>query len=303
MIATRGLDTWDLLRSGGASIARAEEDAVSRTPTTRATTALCGIVLHPASHTRSPAMHGAAFRAAGIDATYLAFDVPPESLSAAIAGARALGMRQLAVSLPHKEAVMHHLDVIDPVARRIGAVNTVTLREGRLEGSNTDWSGAVRALERETALDAARAVVLGAGGTARAVVHGLRERGAQVTVLNRTPERAQALAAELGAVAGGPLTALGETPHDVLVNTTSVGLHDDASPVPAEAIAPEAVVMDAVYEPERTRFLRDAEARGARTVTGRWMLVYQAAEQFELWTGKKAPVQAMAAAFDATGNA
>ena len=276
---------------------------MSEAPTTRATTALCGIVLHPAVHTRSPAMHGAAFRAAGIDATYLAFDVPPDALAAAIAGARALGIRQLAVSLPHKEAVMRHLDVVDPVARRIGAVNTITLRDGKLEGANTDWSGAVRALERETALAGARAVVLGAGGTARAVVHGLRERGASVTVLNRTPERADALAAELGAAAGGPLTALGDTAYDVLVNTTSVGLGGDASPVPAEAIAPEAVVLDAVYEPERTRLLRDAEARGARTVTGKWMLVYQAAEQFELWTGKKAPVEEMADAFDAVGRA
>jgi len=276
---------------------------VSRAQTPKATTALCGIVLHPAGHTRSPAMHGAAFRTAGIDATYLAFDVPPNSLAAAIAGARALGIRQLAVSLPHKEAVMRHLDSVDPVARRIGAVNTVTLREGKLEGSNTDWYGAVRALERETRLDAARAVVLGAGGTARAVVHGLRERGARVTVLNRTRERADALADELGAEAGGPLTALGDTAHDVLVNTTSVGLDGDASPVPADAIDPEAVVMDAVYEPERTRLLRDAEARGARTVTGKWMLVYQAAEQFQLWTGKEAPVEAMAAAFDAAGEA
>ena len=247
-------------------------------------------------------MHSAAFRVAGIDATYLAFDVRPDALEAALAGARALGIRQLAVSLPHKEAVIRYLDGVDPVARRIGAVNTVTLREGELEGSNTDWLGAVRALERETRLDGARAVVLGAGGAARAVVYGLRERGAHVTILNRTRERADTLADELDAQAGGPLTALGDTTHDVLVNTTSVGLDGAASPVPAEAIDPEAVVMDAVYEPERTRLLRDAESRGARTITGKWMLVYQAAEQFELWTGKEAPVEAMAAAFDAAGG-
>ena len=111
-------------------------------------TALCGIVLHPASHTRSPAMHNAAFRACGIDAVYLAFDVLPERLSEAVAGARTLGLRQLAVSLPHKVAVMKHLDEIDETAQRIGAVNTVTLREGRLVGSNTDWLGAVLALEQ-----------------------------------------------------------------------------------------------------------------------------------------------------------
>ena len=186
-----------------------------------ANTALCGIVLHPASHTRSPAMHNAAFRALGIDAVYLCFDVPPEALATAVAGMRALGIRQLAISLPHKEAVLEHLDEIDETARRIGAVNTVTLREGQLVGSNTDWLGAVRALEHETKLADARAVVLGAGGAARAVVFGLLERGSQVTVLNRSPERATALAGELGAQAAGGLDALASTPHDVLVNTTT----------------------------------------------------------------------------------
>ncbi len=265
-------------------------------------TALCGVVLHPAGHTRSPAMHNAAFRSLGIDAAYLAFDVPPERLAAALAGARALGIRQLAVSLPHKEAVIPLLDEVDGQARRIGAVNTVTRRGERLCGANTDWIGAVRALERETPLSGRRAVVLGAGGSARALVFGLRERGAHVTVLNRTVARAETLATELSAEGAGPLDALGSTPHDVLVNTTSVGLGSDASPVPADAIAPDCVVLDAVYDPEQTRLLRDAAARGARTVPGKWMLVYQAAEQLRLWTGAEPPVEVMAAAFDAAGR-
>jgi len=264
-----------------------------------ARTALCGIVLHPAGHTRSPAIHNAAFRACGLDAVYLAFDVPPAALAQAIAGARALGVRQLAVSLPHKLAVIKHIDEIDETARRIGAVNTVTLRDGRLVGSNTDWLGAVRALERETELAGRRAVVLGAGGSARAVVYGLCERGARVCVLNRTPERAEALAAELGAHEAGPLEALARTSYDVLIQTTSVGLSGDASPVPAEALRAGTVVMDAVYEPERTRLLRDAETRGARVVPGKWMLLHQAGEQFALWTGRAAPLEVMAAAFDA----
>ena len=149
------------------------------TSTTSSRTQLCGIILHPAGHTRSPAMHNAAFSALGIGAVYAAFDVTPERLAAAIEGARTLGIRQLAVSLPHKRAVMAHLDAIDDTAQRIGAVNTVTLRDGALVGSNTDWLGAVRALERETDLAGRRAVVLGAGGTARAVVYGLRERRAR----------------------------------------------------------------------------------------------------------------------------
>jgi len=243
-------------------------------------------------------MHNAAFALAGIDAVYLAFDVPPERLGAAVAGARALGVRQLAISIPHKEAVIAHLDEVDETARRIGAVNTVTWREGRLVGSNTDWIGVVRALESVRPLAGARAVVLGAGGAARAAVYGLVSRGARVVVLNRTPERARALAADLGADGAGELAALRTHPCDVIVNTTSVGLGEDRSPVEAAAIAPGALVLDAVYAPERTRLLRDAEARGARPIGGKWWLVHQAAEQFRLWTGREAPLETMAAAFD-----
>lgn len=267
-----------------------------------ARTQLCGIVLHPAGHTRSPAMHNAAFAAAQIDAFYLAFDVPPDRLEDAMAGARALGLRQLAVSLPHKEAVLAHLDSVDPCARAIGAVNTVTLRDGRLEGTNSDWIGAVHALERSRELSGTRAVVLGAGGTARALVYGLVERGAHVTVLNRTVERAQRLADELGAAAAGPLSELARNPYEILVNTTSVGLRTDDSPVPAADLLPESLVMDVVYEPEETRLLRDAQARGAETITGKWMLVYQAAEQFREWTGQPAPLDVMAHAFDDAGR-
>jgi shikimate dehydrogenase len=263
-----------------------------------ASTALCGIVLHPAGHTRSPAMHNAAFEAMGIDARYLAFDVPGERLADAIRGARALGVRQLAVSLPHKEAVLPLLDRVEETARRIGAVNTVTLRDALLEGANTDWLGAVRALERSGPLAGVRAVVLGAGGSARAVVYGLRTRGARVVVLNRTVERAETLARSLGAEGAGPLGELASTPYDVLVNTTRVGLRSDACPVPPEALRADARVMDAVYDPPETRLLREARARGCQTVGGKWMLVEQAAEQIRLWTGREPPVEQMARAFD-----
>jgi shikimate dehydrogenase len=267
---------------------------VTLSPATR----LCAVVLHPAGHTRSPAMHNAAYAALGLDAVFVAFDVAPEQLGTAVAGARALGIRQLAVSIPHKQAVMAHLDEIDPIAQRIGAVNTVTLRDGRLVGSNTDWLGVVRALERETKLAGRRAVVLGAGGTARAAVFALRERGASVTVLNRTPARADALVRELGAERSGGLDALGQLDWDVLVNTTSVGLRSDESPVAAAALRASTVVLDAVYDPPETRLLREARARGARTVGGKWMLVEQAVEQIRLWTGEAAPADVMADAFE-----
>jgi len=262
-------------------------------------TALCGVLLHPAGHTRSPAMHNAAFEALGIDAVYLAFDVAPAALASAIGGARAFGVRQLALSIPHKEAVLALCDEVDETARRIGAVNTVTAAaDGRLVGSNTDWLGAVRALERATSLRDRDAVVLGAGGAGCAAVYGLLERGARVRVLNRHVDRAKALAERLGAHGSGGLDELDRVPCDVLVNATRVGLREEVSPVAAEAIPARAVVLDAVYDPPRTRLLRDAEARGAQVVEGKWWLVHQAAEQLATWTGREAPLDVMAAAFD-----
>ncbi len=244
----------------------------------------CGIILHPAGHTRSPAMHRAAYRTLGLDATYQAYDVPPDRLVETLTRLRAEGLRQLAVSIPHKEAMLAHVDELEPVGRAIGAINTVTLVGERWVGTNTDWIGAIRALEREGPIEGGTAGVLGAGGTARALVYGLRQRGCEVTVLNRTVSRAQALVDELGATRAAGLEALAEIRPGILVNTTSVGLNEDRSPVPAETLGPGMVVLDAVYSPERTRLLRDAAERGARTVGGKWMLVHQAVEQLRRWT-------------------
>ncbi len=271
----------------------------------RPETALCGVILHPAGHTRSPAMHNAAFGALDIDAVYLAFDVPPAALPEAVAGLRALGIRQLAVSIPHKITVMKLVDELDETARAIGAVNTITLEGERLVGSNSDWQGVTAALRREasTGLSGSKAVVLGAGGAARAAVYGLLREGANVTVLNRTPARASELAQALGASAGGSLDDFGSvTDWDIVVNTTSVGLATDISPVPAKAIPEAAIVLDAVYDPPQTRLLREAAARGARTIGGKWWLVHQAAAQLERWTGRTAPVEVMAEAFDAASR-
>lgn len=244
----------------------------------------CGIVLHPAGHTRSPAMHRAAYQALGIDAAYEAYDVPPSELAEAVADFTRRGLRQFAVSIPHKEAMLALVDEVEPVAREIGAVNTVTRVNDRWVATNTDWLGALRALERKLSVEGQRAVVLGAGGTARALVYGLRERGCEVFVLNRTRSRAEALVGELGATSAGDLTDLADLKPAIIVNTTSVGLNQKISPVAADAIPEAAVVLDAVYAPERTQLLIDAETRGAQTVGGKWMLVYQAVEQLRLWT-------------------
>jgi shikimate dehydrogenase len=244
----------------------------------------CGIVLHPAGHTRSPAMHRAAYRALDLDADYEAYDVPPSGLAAAVGLFAKQGLRQFAVSIPHKEAMLSLVDEVEPVAREIGAVNTVTRISDRWVATNTDWLGALRALERKISVDGQRAVVLGAGGTARALVYGLRQRGCEVFVLNRTRSRAETLVSEFGAASAGDLTDLADLAPAILVNTTSVGLNESVSPVSADAIPETAVVLDAVYAPERTQLLLDAEARGARIVGGKWMLVYQAVEQLRLWT-------------------
>ncbi|MBY0399000.1 shikimate dehydrogenase, partial [Myxococcota bacterium] len=243
----------------------------------------CGVVLHPAGHTRSPAMHNAAYRALGLGAVYRAWDVPPEGLVAAVAEYRARGVRQLSVSIPHKQAMLAFVDEQEPVVRAIGALNTV-LREGdHWIGTNTDWQGALAALERALPVKGQRAVVLGAGGTARAVVYGLRQRGCEVFVLNRTPERALRLARELDAQGAFGLAALADLRPAILVNTTSVGMGEWVSPVEAGALYEGLVVLDAVYSPERTRLLAEAEARGATIVGGKWMLVHQAVEQLRRW--------------------
>ena len=276
---------------------------------------VCGIVLHPAGHTRSPAMHTAAYRALQIDASYAAYDVPPEELPDAMRRFREAGLRQLAVSIPHKEAMLNHVDEVEPVAHAIGAINTVTRVDAgtdRLVGTNTDWIGALRALERETPVDGQRAVILGAGGTARALAYGLRQRDCEVFVLNRTRTRAETLVRELGAQAAGSLNELADLRPSLLINTTSVGLNESVSPVPADAISEGTVVLDAVYAPEQTQLLRDAEQRGARTVGGKWMLIYQAVEQLRLWTATlpeppsdaqiEAIIPVMEAAFDEAGR-
>lgn len=246
----------------------------------------CGVILHPAGHTRSPAMHNAAYRALGLNASYAAYDVPPESLASAMDEYRRRGIRQLAVSIPHKEVMLTLVDEVLPVGHEIGAINTVTRIDDRLVGTNTDWIGGIRALERAEPIQGQRVAVLGAGGTARALVYGLRQRDCEVFVLNRTRERAENLADELGAAYSGGLSDLGRLNPEIVINTTSVGMNGMSSPVSAESLPEGAIVLDAVYAPERTQLLIDAEARGCRVIGGKWMLVYQAFEQLRLWVAQ-----------------
>jgi shikimate dehydrogenase len=255
-------------------------------------TGLYGIIGKPVSHSLSPAMHNGAFAALGLNKVYLPFEVA--DVAGAMIGLRALGIRGASVTIPHKQAVIPHLDAIEPVAARIGAVNTLVVEDGRLKGYNTDWLGANRALAEKMALAGQRVLILGAGGSARAIGFGLLEAGADIIIASRTPETGRALAGELGCQ-WVPLAEAGALPADALVNATSVGMtpHPEQSPVAREVLAGFRVVMDIVYAPLETRLLREARAAGCQIVDGLAMLLYQGAAQFELWTGRAAPIEVM----------
>lgn len=248
------------------------------------TEALCGVVLHPAGHTLSPVLHETAYQELGVEARYDVFDVPAGDLEALLADQRQRGLRQLSVSLPHKQAALQLADRCSDAARAIGAANTLTVQEdGSLVADNTDWLGVRGSLAGFGDWSGRRALVLGAGGAARGAVYALLDLGMRVAVWNRTPERAEQLVRELGAETGAR-----DSEHDLLVNTTSVGMapHGGDSPFPAALLRSDSVVFDAVYRPLETRLLREARAAGCRTQDGLEMLVLQAAEQIRIWSGR-----------------
>jgi shikimate dehydrogenase len=247
--------------------------------------ARCGIALHPAGHTLSPVLHRRAYEDLALDAEFSVHDVPEGQLGAKLAELRALGLTQLCVSLPHKEAALELADQVSEAARAIGAANTLTTVAGELVADNTDWIGVTRALERHGPWQGRRATVLGAGGAARAVVFALRRLGMEVRLVNRTRARAERVAADLGARVGSL-----DEPWELLVNATSVGMSPDAdaTPAPASALRPGALVFDTVYRPLETRLLREARERGCRVQDGLEMLVQQAVEQIRIWSGKRA---------------
>ena len=260
-----------------------------------------GLIGNPVGHSVSPALHEAAYAALGLDASYVTFEPDPDRLDEAIAGADALGISGLNVTIPFKEAVLESVEP-DETAARIGAVNTIDFSTSPPSGANTDAAGARRALEHHGVHPGdGVAVVIGAGGAARAIGFMLVSAGATVHVANRTDERARNLAADLGGT-GHSLDAVPElaAEADLLINATSVGMDEAASPVPATVFHEGLTVMDAVYTPLETRFLQDAAAAGATTIDGAWMLLYQGVEAFERWTGETAPVEAMNDALRAT---
>lgn len=270
-------------------------------------TQLVGAIGWPIAHSLSPAMHNAAFQALGLNWCYVPLPVRPGQVEAALRGLVALGFRGANVTVPHKQAVIPYLDAVSDDARAIGAVNTLVVKDGRLLGDNTDATGFLVDLRRAGFEPVGRrALVLGAGGGARAVAYALAMAGTDVVVLNRTPSRAETLVRDLAAwvppvslrsvpLSRQALSRLAPTA-DLIVNATSVGMWPDVdtSPWPDDLpIPPGCTVYDLVYRPARTRLLRQAEACGAQGIGGLGMLVHQGALAFEMWTGQDAPVGVM----------
>lgn len=249
---------------------------------------VAGVVGWPVAHSRSPRLHGHWLHRYGIDGAYVPLAVPPEMLAAAVGGLHAAGFRGLNVTLPHKVAVMALCNRIDDAARRIGAVNTLVFGPQGIEGRNTDGIGFVASLEAGGALPPGPALVLGAGGAARAIAAALLDRGMMVTVCNRSPDRANALAAALPGVQTLPWDARAHAlgGFGLLVNTTQLGMAGQPPlGLALDAAAPGLVVADIVYVPLHTPLLAAAQARGLRTVGGIGMLLHQAAPGFAAWFG------------------
>lgn len=260
----------------------------------------------PAGHSLSPVMHNAALQQLGITARYSAWAVPPAELPTAVARLREADVLGANVTIPHKQAVLELVDTLTPAASAIGAVNTISNNAGHLTGDNTDGSGFLAALaETGFTVQGKRAVMLGAGGAARAVLHALLDQGAEsVQIMNRTAVTAGKLAADFAQL--GPVSVLDAATLpaavracDLLVNTTSVGMavSGDAapqvSPLPDGLLPGSGLVVDLIYRPAATLLLRQASATGLQVQNGLPMLVHQGAHAFSIWTGQQAPVQVM----------
>jgi len=267
-------------------------------------TKLCAVIGDPVEHSLSPCIQNAAFHHLGLDYVYVAFTVKRDALGEAILGVKSLGIFGLNVTMPHKVDIIPYLDGLDETAQRVGAVNTV-LNDMGLVGFNTDALGAMNALKtHEGNLGDRKVVILGAGGASRSISFAIAEEARELVILNRTLERAGALASRISSdmdrqVRWGMLS--NDVLHeelmdaDVLVNATLVGMrpNDSETLVDRSLLREHMVVFDLVYNPLETRLLREAKSIGARTIDGLTMLVYQGAASFEIWTGRKAPVDFM----------
>lgn len=261
-----------------------------------------GIIGHPVAHSLSPVFQAAAFAHCGLDVKYESWDTPPAGLGARIASLRSADVLGGNVTIPHKEAVIPLLDELGGQSARVGAVNTIVNREGRLFGFNTDGPGFVAALKNEAGFDpSGKAILLlGAGGAARGIAFALGEaRADNIGIWNRTPERASRLAMDVAATGASAHSAWKPDAggYDCLVNCTSVGMEGTGTEAESScdfsSARAGALAIDIVYKPEETAFLKAAKAQGLKTLGGLPMLIYQGGLAFELWTGVRAPVDVM----------
>ena len=247
-----------------------------------------GIIGWPLGHTMSPTLHNWGFGQLGIDASYAAWPVVPDDLASFMGQVRARPVSGLSVTIPHKRSVMDFLDRITDRAKAVGAVNTLFWDGDALCGENTDVTGVIAPLQALDNLPAS-AMVLGAGGAARAALAGLAELGIRdVTVANRTRAKAERLAADFGAACVG-WEARMDAPCELILNTTPLGMAgdlEDATPWDRDRFSPDAIAYDIVYNPLRTRFLREAAEAGCATISGLEMFLHQGLAQFRLWTGR-----------------
>lgn len=265
-------------------------------------TRIAGIIGSPIEHSRSPAIHNAAFEAVGLDWVYLAFPVAAGQGGAALAAARTLGVTGLSVTMPHKSDAAAACDVLTPTASALDAVNTVVVRDAVLMGDSTDGPGFLAALRDEGVEPAERRVlVLGAGGAGRAIAHALGVAGADVVVAARRGEAASAAASLAGSKESCALDALDGLVEsvDIVVNATPLGMNGEAPPFDPSRLTPRQLVVDTVYHPSETPLLAAARARGVPATNGLGMLVHQAALAFRAFTGVDAPLAVMRAAAQA----
>ena len=255
-------------------------------------TRVYGVIGNPVGHSLSPVLQNAGFLARRTNAVYVRFLV--RDLRDFVRSIEPLGVRGFSVTLPHKEGILRHLDGCDPLAARIGAVNTVVVRGGgKLYGYNTDYVGVLQAIEKRISLRGSRVLIVGAGGAARAVAFALAQAGAAVCVTARRPLRASALARTVGGEAIARDRVRGEF-FDAIVNATPVGMHPEVGKSPLDARELNCrLVFDTIYRPRMTKLLELAARRGIETVSGVEMFVAQGAAQWEIWTGERAPVEPM----------
>ena len=256
---------------------------------------VCLIMGYPVKNSKSPAMHTAGFKALGIENEFLFLpsEVKPENLQEAVNAARKLNIKGVSVTMPYKEEIIKYIDILDDDAEEIGAVNTIINNEGELTGYNTDWIGAITALEKKTALAGKKVAVIGAGGAARAIVFGLVRKGSNIKIYNRSIDKAKEIANDFG-VEFGSLDDLPEVGrYEIIINASSVGMNEDKSPIDKNLINKNQIIFDIVYSPMETKLIKDAKEKGATVIYGYEMLLYQGVEQFKMYTDYEAPIKEM----------